>query len=289
MDQLFGGSGQDRLFGGASVDTVDGGSGDDTFTVNTVNDRVIEAADGGRDRVIVTANRFTLPENVEVMSNRQDDVARTLFSSSGGGSLVGNTAGDSLVGIVGDDVAFGGLGDDALFGGGGDDTLRGRSGSDVITGGRGDDLLDGQGDQDAPDLLYGGKGQDVLIFNSNDTAFGGSGADLFGFNGDETGSLVGDSLVPLLVFGDFQGAKSIRVASKIPSSSPVVCSKGRPLIWAMQPFRPAATPRSVSTAPVSTWKSISMVTAPETLLRTGWRYPSRAANSERLRLARLDR
>jgi len=54
--------------------------------------------------------------------------------------------------------------------------------------------------------MYGGSGEDLLVFNNNDRVWGGSGADELRFNGDETGlTLAGGTVVAAVVIEDFQG------------------------------------------------------------------------------------
>ncbi|GAB5467991.1 MAG: hypothetical protein Kilf2KO_10210 [Rhodospirillales bacterium] len=206
-DRLRGGSGDDLLDGGSGADLMIGGSGADLFYVDHQDDLVREEAGGaGRDQVIASVNDYTLAEGVEILSNAKDGLARTLTSSSGGASLVGNSASDLLRGQGGADTLFGGLGDDVLKGLAGDDDLRGRTGADTMIGGQGDDRLDGQGDQDR-DLLFGGLDKDTLLLGNGDTASGGQGDDLFVFNGDESGAPLADgTLVARVVISDFQGA-----------------------------------------------------------------------------------
>ncbi|MEO1194284.1 MAG: calcium-binding protein [Pseudomonadota bacterium] len=166
---------------------------------------MIETSGNGDDRVIARALTYSLAENVERLSSNKDGVSRTLTSNSGGASLVGNSAADIFYGQGGDDLQYGGLGNDTLTGRGGEDTLRGRSGADIQYGGLGDDFLDGQGDADVRDLLYGGGGDDTLVFNNNDTVFGGTGDNTFGFNGDETGTLTNGEVVALVDIEGFFG------------------------------------------------------------------------------------
>lgn len=139
----------------------------------------------------------------------QTDAAGIGTDQTAGGALpAGNAAGDLICyGRSGDDTMYGGIGDDRFYGGESDDRLRGRSDGDSLVGGLGDDFLDGQGDDAAADWLFGGSGQDTLVFNDNDTATGGSGGDTFGFNGDETGTLGGGgTLEALVMLEDFAGA-----------------------------------------------------------------------------------
>jgi Ca2+-binding RTX toxin-like protein len=51
---------------------------------------------------------------------------------------------------------------DVLLGGDGNDILRGGSGEDWIFGGAGNDVLSGGNDRQAPDLLWGGSGDDIF-------------------------------------------------------------------------------------------------------------------------------
>ncbi len=206
-DRLRGDTGSDTLVGGVDGDRMVGGSGDDLFYVDTSTDIVFELSGGGNDRVIVTAETYTLARHVEILRNERDDTARALTSNSAGATLVGSSAGHRLYGQGGTDFRFGGLGDDTLNGQSGDDLLQGRSGVDRLSGGLGDDVLNGEGDADLRDLLQGGSGLDRLQTNNNGAAFGGSGGDQFILNGDETGSLGGGgTLEALAVIADFEGA-----------------------------------------------------------------------------------
>ncbi len=142
-DTLTGGLGNDSIDGGAGLDLMTGGAGDDTFVVSTgdgafgggqtaLEDRVIEAAGGGTD-LVVLANAgagYALPDQVE---NLDVSVALadgfTLFAnvlantirmeSIAGASSVFAEGGDDVVDLG--DVATGasltlrgGLGEDRL-------------------------------------------------------------------------------------------------------------------------------------------------------------------------------
>lgn len=71
--------------------------------------------------------------------------------------------------------------DDAMFGRGANDTLQGYAGSDTLHGGTGNDALYGYyiygSYDDAPDLLYGEGGNDLIVAGADDQAFGGIGND----------------------------------------------------------------------------------------------------------------
>ncbi len=63
-DLLYGGEGNDVLDGGTGDDRMDGGAGNDAIYVDSASDVVIEAANGGYDKVISTLS-LTLGANVE--------------------------------------------------------------------------------------------------------------------------------------------------------------------------------------------------------------------------------
>lgn len=126
-DTLAGAAGSDTLDGGLGGDRLVGGPGDDLFMVNDALDRVVELADGGRDRAVSTIT-FILPLNVEEL---------TL-----GGAAAINGAGNALANLIAGNAAA-----NRLDGGGGDDTLAGGLGFDTLVGGSGADrfLLAGPG------------------------------------------------------------------------------------------------------------------------------------------------
>jgi Ca2+-binding RTX toxin-like protein len=128
-DVLVGGGGDDMLDGGAGADTMTGGAGGDTYYVDDAGDVVVEAANGGFDRVITTHTSHTLAANVE-----------WLFSATDlNSTLIGNAC---------DNMIVAGAGDDWLEGGGGHDQLDGREGADTMIGGAGNDgyFVDNAGD-----------------------------------------------------------------------------------------------------------------------------------------------
>jgi serralysin len=152
-DIIRGLAGNDRLEGGDGDDTIRGGQGNDDINTGAGND---------------------------------------LIFGGGGNDTVGGMAGrDTVFGDAGDDViAWNDPTGDSVFGGTGNDTLRGGDvAADRIFGGRGDDLIRAVANQElanhAPDLLFGGGGNDTIIGgNANDTIEGAAGDDnLAGFGG----------------------------------------------------------------------------------------------------------
>jgi Ca2+-binding RTX toxin-like protein len=123
-DLLYGADGNDTLDGGAGIDMLQGGLGNDTY-VMTAGDQAIELAGGGIDRIITSANSFSLA----ALSN----IENLAFNGSGGFTGTGNAAGN---------IITGGAGSDRLLGGGGNDVLCGGRGRDILTGGTGTDVFD---------------------------------------------------------------------------------------------------------------------------------------------------
>jgi len=165
-DQLFGGSGNDWLKGGRGADTLVGGDGDDTFRILDLDDLVIEADGGGRDRAVAQID-YALVDGVEVL--RLVGGARAGTGNGLDNYIVGSGGDDTLLGLGGDDLLRGGEGSDTLDGGDGADWIAGGIGNDQLFGGAGDDrLLGGEG----ADVLTGGDGRDVFVFRDGDSVSG---------------------------------------------------------------------------------------------------------------------
>lgn len=111
-DQLFGGDGADALDGGAGGDAMQGGDGNDTYTVDSINDLVLESFGQGSD-LIKSSISFTLA----------DDIEKLTLTGSGNINGTGNGLNNILIGNDGDNVLNGGAGKDTLTGGAGADTF----------------------------------------------------------------------------------------------------------------------------------------------------------------------
>lgn len=93
---------------------------------------------------------------------------------------IGGGGNDTIYGGDGQDAVYGGSGHDTVYGGGGKDSIDGQDGHDTIHGGAGPDEGLGSGTEaDDKDLLYGGRGDDVMSGAAGDDLVeGGSGNDL---------------------------------------------------------------------------------------------------------------
>ncbi|ARO22596.1 serralysin-like metalloprotease domain-containing protein [Rhizobium sp. TAL182] len=120
---ITGGTGSDWLDGEAGDDTLIGGAGDDTYEVDSLGDIVVEAANGGTDKIRTDLATYSLADiaNVENLS----------FVANGNFTGTGNSL---------DNIITSGLGDDTLSGGAGNDTLDGGWGADTLIGGTGNDI-----------------------------------------------------------------------------------------------------------------------------------------------------
>ncbi|TBX72997.1 rhizobiocin, partial [Rhizobium laguerreae] len=120
---ITGGTRFDWLDGKAGADTLIGGAGDDTYTVDSLGDVVVEATDGGVDRILTDLAAYSLAG----IANVENLILRSNGNSTG--------TGNSL-----DNMITSGTGSDTLSGGAGNDTLDGGRGADSLTGGTGNDI-----------------------------------------------------------------------------------------------------------------------------------------------------
>ena len=126
-DTLIGGAGNDTLIGGLGVDSMTGGTGNDTYEVDSLDDVVVEAANGGTDTVKVNIGTdgaiYALGANVE----------NAIVTSTAGVWLDGNDLANTLTGNAASNLLDGGKGADRLIGGAGDDEYIVDVAGDVIT------------------------------------------------------------------------------------------------------------------------------------------------------------
>lgn len=180
--RVEGGDGNDLLDSvGVGHNTLVGGAGDDTYRLTSLNDVVIENANGGNDHVISSVN-VTLSDNIEKLTLTGE--ARVGVGNALGNSIGGSTGGDTISGMGGDDNIQSNDGDDRVFGGEGADSVYGGNGNDTIAGDAGADRLRGDGGNDS---LSGGAGNDILDGSlGQDVMAGGLGADQFTYNNIES-------------------------------------------------------------------------------------------------------
>ncbi len=105
----------------------------------------------------------------------------TVFGGDGDDSISGGEGNDRVfLGKGNDVIQLNDSGDDFIRGGGGSDQITDRNGANTVYGDAGaDTIVTAYGDDDGPDLVYGGFGDDSFLAFDGDTLFGGQGADEF--------------------------------------------------------------------------------------------------------------
>ncbi|AFZ07588.1 type 1 secretion target domain protein [Oscillatoria nigro-viridis PCC 7112] len=129
-DLLFGEGGNDTLNGGSGNDTMFGGAGDDLYSVDSIEDRVIEALNGGIDTVESSIESYRLGDNIENLILK-GNTALWGTGNSLNNQMVGNGENNAFVGMEGNDSLWGNAGDDQLTGSSGDDLMVGGIGNDT--------------------------------------------------------------------------------------------------------------------------------------------------------------
>ncbi len=143
-DVLNGGGGNDVFVGGAGADTMSGGAGNDTYSVDSWQDQVVEAANGGSDNVQADLHeggisRFfnrlfswvglrSEPRQIQV----PDNVENYYLNGNVAAAVTGNELDNGIVGNAENNTLSGGAGNDVLIGGGGQDTFSGGTGADTF-------------------------------------------------------------------------------------------------------------------------------------------------------------
>ncbi|OWJ56630.1 calcium-binding protein [Inquilinus limosus] len=166
---IIGNAGDNVLNGGAGSDLLIGRAGNDVYDVDSLGDRVQEAADEGYDRVRSSVS-FELGAHIEELN----------LIGSGSISGTGNAWANTIIGNAGNNALNGGAGNDVVIGGAGADILGGGVGMDRIYGGLGNDTLkvgwanyeggiviDPRLDATTGDVFDGGDGNDILFIESD--------------------------------------------------------------------------------------------------------------------------
>ncbi len=212
-DTLDGGNGNDWLDGGSGANKLIGGAGDDTYILHDDQiETVVEAADGGLDRVWshdavttlaagVEDLRYIGSENFKGYGNAGDNVI--LGGATVENKLFGNAGNDKLTGGADDDCLDGGLGFDTLTGGAGNDSYVIDNYFDIVTekAGEGFDTVTSLGNDYmmAPNVEVlrfetssdctgiGNDGNNYMVGNvGNDYLYGRSGDDvIYGEEGND--------------------------------------------------------------------------------------------------------
>ena len=190
---LTGNSAVNVLDGGAGADTLIGAAGNDIYTVDNLNDVIVENANEGTDQVNSSVT-YTLSANVENLT----------LTGTSNINATGNAAANVLTGNAGNNVLDGGVGNDSMVGGAGNDTYVVDSSSDTVTEATsaGTDLvqssvsytlgtnlenltLTGTANinatgNTAANILFGNSGNNVLDGGTGaDTMTGGAGNDIY--------------------------------------------------------------------------------------------------------------
>ncbi|MDY0871331.1 hypothetical protein [Dongia rigui] len=141
LDNIITGNDRDNVLSGAGGnDTLAGGAGNDTYILEAGDaaDKIVEAADGGHDRVVSHLAAYTMAANIEDLAlDATEGVNAT--GNALDNDMTGNGLANTLDGGAGNDTIFGGDGNDTIIGGAGDDTLNGGVGNDQLVGGLGND------------------------------------------------------------------------------------------------------------------------------------------------------
>ena len=120
-DTLIGNGGADTLAGGTGTDIMTGGKGADQYVVDSLADKVFEAAlpSIDRDQVVVEIDNYVLAANVEDLTLAGATLAQNGTGNALGNKIEGNSYSfNTLLGLAGNDTITGGVGgQDILLGG----------------------------------------------------------------------------------------------------------------------------------------------------------------------------
>jgi Ca2+-binding RTX toxin-like protein len=138
-----------------------GGAGDDTYTIDNAGDVIIESSGEGTDLIRTTIRQIDLID--------YDHVENLTYTGRSNSTLVGSDIDNVIKGGSRNDVIEGGAGSDALYGGDGADILRGYYFYDDEEINGDDPSLSDAAFQyereNSVDRLYGGRGNDIYIFD----------------------------------------------------------------------------------------------------------------------------
>jgi Ca2+-binding RTX toxin-like protein len=167
-DSLEGGPGRDELYGGPGLGHGRLRSGDDRAVYQDAKHGVTVSLAAGR----ASGEGVDHLHGIEgIFGSYHDDV---MIGDKHRNDFSGITGSDIVKARGGNDFIFGGLGNDILDAGAGIDLVFAEEDSDVVRGGPGADLVYGDGfaesgSPSADDVLYGGKGDDFMRADTEDS------------------------------------------------------------------------------------------------------------------------
>ena len=158
---------------------ANGGKGDDIYFVRG-DVAVVEAESGGRDMIVIETDKYTMPENVEVLEVRE--ISQEILGNKSANLIAANA--NIIASGLGDDTVRAGNRANKVFLGAGNDFLNSYGGNDTVYGGVGNDTIQFIGGDDQ--IVRGEAGDDQIVLGlGNDTALGDGGNDLIKGGGDE--------------------------------------------------------------------------------------------------------
>ncbi|WEJ80124.1 calcium-binding protein (plasmid) [Paracoccus versutus] len=171
-DSLWGDVGNDTLNGGTGADSMNGGAGNDVYWVDNAGDVLVEAANGGTDRI-----NATIGIDLSRSDGAYAEVENVSLMGAANLNTYGSGANNVLIGNEGANILAGRTGNDNLTGAAGADTFLFRKGWDRDT------VLDFEDNVDTVRLLD----FDVTAFAEARTYATQSGADVvFDFGDGDT-------------------------------------------------------------------------------------------------------
>lgn len=124
-------AGKDRLESTEDGQRIAGLAGDDTYVVSHQNVTLVEAVNGGKDKVVTGLSSYQLGANLEDLTYDNGDAEDQGFEAYGNAlnnTITAGAGNDSLDGDDGKDVLIGGLGDDTYFMDSSDTAVEGKDG-----------------------------------------------------------------------------------------------------------------------------------------------------------------
>jgi Ca2+-binding RTX toxin-like protein len=125
---ITGNRGGNKIDGKEGDDTMIGAAGDDIYTMDSLDDLIVEKAGGGGDEIIFDLDSkdpslFQTRANIEHYNfSKYETDAVNFTGDAAANRITGSSKGDTLAGGTGNDTLDGSFGDDTLTGGAGNDS-----------------------------------------------------------------------------------------------------------------------------------------------------------------------